>query len=280
MQGLGFWIWYVPPIQDLIAKAKQANVTHVLIKGADGPDVWRQLSRGLVERLKAEGLAVYAWQYCYGDDPEGEAAAAQTLLQLPVDGIVADVEAEYEGKPEQAERYAALVRAAAGTRLFGYAPLPVIDFHTALPYLQFNRVCDVVLPQLYSRALGATRWPLPLLFSIWERWAATWSAWGTPMPPMAPIGETFGEATAEDVRDFEAAVRARGLPARSYWALDHARPEHLEALAALSPEPALTRALDGVWAETERLARLGHEPEAVAIQRHVVDLKSALGIPS
>jgi hypothetical protein len=278
MQGLGFWIWYVPSLDDPLAKVKRANATHVLVKGADGSDVWPQLSRSLVDHLHSHNLSVYAWQYCYGDDPEGEAAAARALLELPVDGIVADVEAEYEGKPAQAERYAAIVRDAAGDRLFGYAPLPVIDLHTALPYLQFNRVCDVVLPQLYSRALGASRWPLPLLFSIWERWAATWSAWGAPMPPMAPIGETFGEATAEDVRAFEAAARARGLAARSYWALDHARPEHIEALAALSPEPALTRALDGVWAETERLARLGHEGEAVAIQRHVVDLKSALGI--
>ena len=278
MHGLGFWIWYVPAFEDLVAKCRRVGASHVLVKGADGPDVWPQLSLGLVERLKREGLDVYAWQYCYGDDPEGEAEAARALLALPVDGIVADVEAEYEGKPAQAERYAGLVRAAAGDRLFGYAPLPVIDFHTALPYLQFNRVCDVVLPQMYSRALGASRWPLPLLFSIWERWEATWAGWGAEMPRMAPIGETFGEATADDVRAFEAAVRARALTARSYWALDHARPEHLDALAALSPEPAVTRALDGVWAETERLARLGHEGEAVAIQRHVADLKTSLGI--
>lgn len=282
LRGRGGWIWYVDACggaAGIVARARRARLSFVLVKGADGGDLWRQLDRTLVDELRAAGLVVLGWAYCYGDDPEAEAAAAERILAAGVDGLVADVEAEYEGKAAAAERYATLGRALCGDRLFGYAPLPVVDLHQRLPYAQLNRACDVVMPQMYTRALGADDWPLGDLFAMWERWRDTWAGWGVPTPPIAPVGEAFGRASPDDVRSFEAAVAARGVAAHSYWALDHATDRQLEAMSAWTSGggAGVTAALDGIWAETEALARIGHIDQARAIQQQVIALKEAIG---
>src|SRR5262249_47050027 len=115
---------------------QQVDLRYVLVKCGDGAQPWRQFSPELVAALKAGGLSVYGWAYCYGDDVDGELAVAQRCLAAGADGYVADVEAEYEGRWREAERFAdglAELRSAVPGSTIGYSPLPVVDFHQSLP---------------------------------------------------------------------------------------------------------------------------------------------------
>jgi hypothetical protein len=234
------WIWYVANAEGgdpaaIVARARAVGLRYVLIKCGDGGNVWRQFDPGLVASLKAGGLEVYGWGYCYGEDVEGELAVAEVCLAAGADGYVADVEAEYEGRWREAERFAAGLadlRAAHPGTLVGYSPLPVIDYHQSLPYAQLNRVADVVLPQFYCRALGAN-WTMAALWEQWTRWPDLWRGWGVSVPRIVPVGEAFGAATADD-------LRAQAEPDMSFWEWSQARPEHWDALAALvTPPPGL-----------------------------------------
>jgi hypothetical protein len=291
--GRGAWIWYVNKIgsaEEIVRRAREAQLTHVYVKAADGGEVWGQLTRKLIDNLHAAGLGVYGWGYNYLDDPAAEANAARHALGLGLDGWVADVEAECRGKWRQAEAFARAVRFHCGDRLFAYAPLPVIDLHTSLPYLQFNRVCDVVMPQMYTNLLGS-HWTLETLFAIWDRWTSTWASWGEIVPTLAPLGETFGHATPADIEAFERACRARSLTAWSFWEMGQATPEQWEAVGAIDrharPGIRLTgdaraeviAATDGIWHSTTRLARWEHVAEAEIIQRQVDRIKQALTLP-
>lgn len=299
--GRGWWVWdlrNIGSIEVVIEQATAANCTHVLLKGGDGPAFWaHQMTEANVRKLKDAGLGVYAWTYGYGGTSPGSAhaprewsiddeiAVARQVIAVPgLDGFVVDVEAEWRDQMNAAataERFAAAVREM-WSGFFAYSPVPVIDYHLHLPYVQFNAVCDAVLPQFYCRALG---WSFPDLLEQWTRWEATWRANGYRVPPILPAGETFGAAGYDDVIAFERAATPFG--AWSYWELGQARPEHLAAFKALdsqgspvSTEPGnppnaetdpVTDSLNGIWqrlAEAETAVRLARE--------EVIELKKAL----
>jgi hypothetical protein len=319
--GRGLWIWYAPRAaqildpgaatgRGIVAACRRANARWVAIKGGDPKSPrdgsWPQLGPDLVAELREAGLKVFGWPYCYLDDVEREISLARWILAQGVDGLIADVEDECAGRWREAERYAAAVADMRGGRLFAYAPLPVVDFHQAIPYVQLNRVCDAVMPQFYRRLLGAngagdadlSTWTYERLWSIWDRWRETWAAWGIPTPPICPIGEAFvgdrasGSVGPGEVATFEAAVRARSSRMWSYWELGQASPALLDAMAGADqasarglalPEDLLAvvrHAADGIWSETEQLATLDHTRQAVAIQTGVVAIKRALGLQS
>src|SRR5207249_745625 len=100
------------------------------VKAHDGGDVWSQFNPTLVSDLRAAGLKVLAWGYCYGGGATwtelDEMLAADRVIAIGCDGYIADVEAEYEGKPEQADTFARGVKQACDKLgiPFAYAPLP------------------------------------------------------------------------------------------------------------------------------------------------------------
>jgi hypothetical protein len=237
MRGRGMFVWYLEAAErgDLAAigaRARAAGVRFVLVKCGDGGAAWRQFSPATVAALKAEGLEVHGWAYCYGEDVDAELAVAESCFEAGADGYVADVEAEYEGRWREAERFAeGLARLRRPGRLIGYTPLPVIDYHQALPYAQLNRVADVVMPQLYVRALG-DGWGPDRLWEQWHRWSGLWRDWGVPVPRIVPVGEAFGAATGLDLAHLAAACAANGAPDMAFWEWSQAREEHWSAIAA------------------------------------------------
>ena len=304
LKGRGFWVWYVNQcggIAGIIEKAKRTGCTWVAIKAGDGADVWDQFTDELVREIQAAGIEVYAWAYCYGDDYQGEIAVAHAALSKNVNGFIADVEAECEGKTKWAEDYADVVRRWAGDRIFAYAPLPWIDYHQALPYVQFNKHVDLVMPQFYTVALGdRVTYSPENLAKQWEKWWGIWFPTGTAIK-VAPIGETFGEATAADVARFENWVASRSdVDAWSYWSMQHATAAHLDVLHNSVPgiappvvplpplpptppplpalDPAIQSALDNLFdlARRARPSKARRAEALVAINR----LRVAFGLPA
>lgn len=268
LTGRGLWVWYVEQcggIDGVITEAQETGCRWVTVKCGDAGNVWSQFSDDLIQRVQAAGLEIYAWAYCYGDDVDGEIEVARQALAKNVNGFIADAEAEYEGKADAAERYASAVRELAGSRIFAYAPIPIIDYHTALPYVQFNAYCDLVMPQFYTGALGPP-WDLAACYEQWDRWGAQWTAAGLKSPPLAPVGQAYDTATPDDIRAFEQAVTEHENPAWSFWSMD-AMPDALVQALAESPStstapeatPAsnegqfdaarVNSALDTLWAE-------------------------------
>ena len=53
----------------IIAAAHRFGLSTLIIKSADGTDLWSQFSQSLVSALHANGIHVCAWQYVYGNHP-------------------------------------------------------------------------------------------------------------------------------------------------------------------------------------------------------------------
>lgn len=94
------------------AKALAARMTTVYVKSADAADVWRQFTPELVQGLHARGLRVCAWQFVYGSDPLGEAAAGAAAVADGADCLIIDAKTRYDGRYASAQRYVLALRAA------------------------------------------------------------------------------------------------------------------------------------------------------------------------
>lgn len=254
-KGRAWWVWYIDACggpQGIIDMCKATNAKAVYIKGGDGPHVWDQLTSQVVDQLADNGLDVYVWHYTYlghiagnvhGDEwkwtVDDELACVSDMVQAAgprLRGFVSDAEAETEGRSAEAETFAAGVRKIMGARFFGYAPLPVIDYHTALPFVQFNAYTNAVMPQFYSRNLdGDPPWTYERIVEQWDRWMAAWADANQPAPTLMPIGETYGAADPMSVREFEDLRKQREWPSWSYWSLQHAIQEgHIPTLEAIA----------------------------------------------
>src|SRR4051812_13164376 len=134
-QGGGMWIWYVSKSDGgdpyaIAERAKEAGMTTVLIKSADGTNVWSQFTASLVSALHAQGLSVCGWQYVYGTYPVSEARAAAAAATAGADCFVIDPEVEYEGHYASAQRYIDELRSLVGEDFpIGVASFPYVDYH-------------------------------------------------------------------------------------------------------------------------------------------------------
>lgn len=254
-KGRAWWVWYVANCggpRGIIDTCRKTNANTVFIKGGDGPYSWSQITRELVDELTFAGIAVYVWHYTYlghvkgnvhGDSwkwtTQDEVRAVEDMLTAAgpnCKGFVSDPEAETEGRAREAAAFCTGVRALLSNKFFGYAPLPVIDFHTKLPYTQFNSVCDAMMPQFYSRNLqGNPPWTQERIIEQWTRWADVWAKGGLPVPPLTPTGETYGLATNESIVEFENLAKQHEWPSWSYWSMEHAQREgHVQTLEAIA----------------------------------------------
>jgi putative peptidoglycan binding protein len=214
--GDGMWIWYLSKSQGgdptaIAAQARAHGIETIFVKSADGVNVWSQFSAANVAALKATGLHVCAWQFVYGSDPLGEAAAGAVAAQNGADCFVIDAEGAYEGKYAQAQRYMAALRKAVGPAYpIGLTSFPYVDYHPAFPYSVFLAAGNATfnLPQVYWKTIGD-----PVDASV----AHTYD-WNTPyVTPIFPLGQTYDSPPPGDVvrfRELSAAYGARGL---SWW---------------------------------------------------------------
>lgn len=160
LTGKGVFIWQIErceggDVQEIAGKAAVAKMSHLLIKISDGP--WNynvtedgvDLARKLANACRDVGVSPWGWQYVYGDDPLGEAAKAfDRAKEVGIDGFVINAEGHYKGKTDQAKTYA---------KHLGLGEImPVAlssyrypQFHMELPWWQFLKISDFVMPQVY-----------------------------------------------------------------------------------------------------------------------------------
>ena len=164
-QGNGMWIWELDnteggDIAAIAARAHAAGMSTVFVKSSDGASSrWAQFNPGLVQALHANGLQVCAWQFVYGNDPQGEASLGVDAVADGADCLVIDAETQYEGKYAAAQQYVAALRASLGPAYpIGLTSFPYVDYHPRLPYSVFLApgAAQANLPQVYWKDIGGT----------------------------------------------------------------------------------------------------------------------------
>jgi hypothetical protein len=214
--GRAMWIWELPrsdggSLSAIIAAARRFGLSALIVKSADGTDLWSQFNRSLVSALHANGIRVCAWQYVYGSHPVTEAYNGAAAVHNGADCLIIDAESEYEGKYVSAQLYIQRLRA-----LIGYsyplvlAGFPYIDYHPAFPYSVFLGPggAQYNAPQMYWRDIGTTT---DAVFGHTYTYNLIYQR------PIFPLGQVYGRPPAHQVVRFRQLARVYGASGLSWW---------------------------------------------------------------
>ena len=229
LTGKGYYIWQVRHAENgdpdrITALAHEANLTHVLVKVADGAfpynidlDNGYDYVRPLVRKLQARNIAVWGWQYVYGDYPEQEAeiAVARTL-DLGLNGFVINAEKEYQdtAKAPAASRYMNILRSNLGSLPLALSSYRYPSYHRLLPWENFLDRCDYNMPQVYwvqSHNNAAEQL---------QRCVNEFKAM-RPFRPIIPTGPTYKQdgwiPYEHEIHDFMQGAKRLGLTGVNFW---------------------------------------------------------------
>ena len=234
LRGKGFFIWQLQNCEAgspkaIAHKAKQAGLTHVLIKIADGANWAYNIDRTrdvdlippVLTALKSAGIQVWGWHYVRGDNPLGEARlGANRARSLGMDGYVIDAEREYKGsaKKAAAQRYIQELR-----RLLGNMPIALSSYrypriHHELPWGEFLAGCDYAMPQVYFEQAHDP--DVQLRISL-DQYMSLPNA--RPVVPTFPAYSTSGwRPSAAELRLAFSTAKKLGLDGANAWSWDYA----------------------------------------------------------
>jgi hypothetical protein len=230
LEGKGFYIWKIERCENgdvnaIADLAQQARLTHVLIKIADGAEVYnpnRALAGPLADALRARGIAPWGWQYVYGYEPESEARAAiKEIKRLGLKGFVVNAESQYKqpGRAGAARRYMNALQSALPNTPFGLSSYRYPSYHRSLPWREFLEMCDVNVPQVYWQ--GSSNPALQLQRSTRE------FSGMAPIRPIVPTGAAYSEhgwkPKVSEVQAFMEAAKANHLTGVNFWEWSTAR---------------------------------------------------------
>ncbi len=298
LNGKGFFIWQIPRCDGgdpaaIAARARAADLSHVLIKIADGSN-WpynydREADVDLVppvrDALRAEGVEVWGWHYVRGNDPEGEASlAVRRMRELNLDGYVIDAEAEYRDRRKRsaAARFMRSLRAGLPDVPVALSTYRYPRVHAELPFEEFLQGCDYAMPQVYFEQARNPEWQLERSVEQYMNLRPA-----RPVIPTAPAYSAGGwRPTADELQRFFQKARDIGLTAANAWSWDFAtRPKFIDlwdAIAAFDwparpPIADMPERLIGRFNQRDPalVAGLYHENAA-----HVTGARTVLGKPA
>jgi hypothetical protein len=162
LQGKGFFTLDLSGCEGgdaaaFVTTAKEAGLTHIFIKIADGVEAYNLDPRGVdsalpfVQALQLSGLTVWGWHKVYGQNPLAEATIAiqrAQSLQLSGYAIEAGTEFEKSGSTATAAQFMGA--------LCGALNLPIAlnsyrfpNYHPEFPWAAFLIGCDYNMPRLF-----------------------------------------------------------------------------------------------------------------------------------
>lgn len=240
LQGKGFYTWQIPNCEGgnpaaIVAAAKSARLTHLVIKVADGTTIYtgkwgdpHDTTTPVIQALKAAGIQVWGWHYVYGADPIGEAnLAIKRVQQLQLDGYVIDAEKEYKesGKKTAASRFMAQLRGGLPTFPVALSSYRYPSLHPQLPWKEFLSKCTLNMPQVYW--IQGTD-PAKQLVRCYNE-----SLGINPNVPVIPTGAAFTESnwtpSVTEIQQFMEKAKALNLSAVNFWVWDDARSSRIPA---------------------------------------------------
>jgi hypothetical protein len=275
LDGSGMWIWVLSRSEGgdlgaIASRARANGVTTVFLKSSDATNFWAQFSPENVATLKAAGLHVCAWQYVYGSNPRGEAAAGVRAVQNGAECLVIDAEAEYEGRYAQAQTYVSALRGGIGASYpLALSTFPYVDYHRSFPYSVFlgPDAAQFNLPQMYWKAIGT---------SVDNVFSHTWPVNRPYARPIFPLGQLYQDPSPGEVARFRTLAGAYGASGVSWWDWQEATDRGWQAIAApVAPLGGPPPAAAGEFAE---LARGAQGDLVVWAQEHLVGAGAALKV--
>lgn len=225
LEGKGFYLWQIHRCQGgdpgaIAALAQQADLTHVLIKIADGSRAYNvDLAEPVVNALQAAGIQAWGWQYVYGDEPFGEAdIAVHRIGTLNLDGFVINAEVEYKRKHAAANAYMESLRSRISEIPIALSSFRYPRYHPELPWTEFLTGCDYNMPQVYW--VQADNPDYQLEQSV-QQFQSVY-----PFRPIIATGAAYAEygwrPTPSQIRVFMQKARDIGIPATNFWSWDYA----------------------------------------------------------
>ena len=235
LTGKGYYIWIVKQCENgdpnaIAALAREANLSHVLVKIADGAfpynidlDNGYDYARPAIKKLQAQNIQVWGWQYVYGNYPDQEAEIAVTrALELGVDGFVVDAELEYQttSKASAAKRYMNILRNNLGSMPIALSSYRYPSYHAELPWTNFLEKCDYNMPQVYwEQSHNKAGEQLQRCVNEFKNLH--------PYRPIIPTGPTYKQGgwipTQEEIIEFMQVAKKLGLPGVNFWYWDGCR---------------------------------------------------------
>ncbi len=229
LTGKGYFVWKVRYCENgdpdrIAALAKEANLSHVLIKIADGAFPYNidlengyDYARPAIKKLQANNIAVWGWQFVYGDYPDQEAEiAVSRALNLGIQGFVVNAEGHYSkpNKAPAASRYMNILRNQLGSLPIALSSYRYPSYHPNLPWTNFLDRCDYNMPQVYWMK-SHNNAGLQLKQSVNEFRRIR------PFRPIIATGPTFKEhgwmPTKEEVVEFMKVAKQLEIPAVNFW---------------------------------------------------------------
>jgi hypothetical protein len=264
LRGDGMWIWQLPKsdggnLDAIAARAAAAGMKTVFVKSADAASVWNQFTPQLVQDLHARGLRVCAWQFVYGSNPGGEAAAGVAAVRAGADCLIIDAETAYEGRYAAAQQYLGALRLAIGPDYpVGLTSFPYVDYHPRLPYSVFLGPggAQANMPQVYWKDIGG---------SVDAVSARTIAHNRIYQAPLAPLGQAYTAPPPEDLQRFRSIWAGYGAAGLSWWSWQSSSEVTWATLT--QPAPAPVPLADPGW-PTLRLGKSGDQ--VIWMQQHLV----------
>ena len=249
LQGKGMYLWRINNVEGgnpvaMAEVAKQAGLSHVLVKVADGRGTYNTYKQengyeyfnaqdgvdhvpGVVSALRARGIKVWGWQYIYGEDPLLEARVAiRRIQQFSLDGFAVNAEMQFErlGMDVPARIYMSELRRALPDLPIALSSYRYPQVHAYFPWTAFLEFCDLNMPQVYW--MGAHNPAEQLVRCLHE--FQSLPVWRPIFPTGAAFQEHGWRATPEEVTAFLAAVKQNGLPGCNFWEWYYARQKDSE----------------------------------------------------
>lgn len=234
LQGKGFFIWKIADCEHgnpeaIATAAKNAGMTHVLIKIADGAyaynlDPQTKFDRvgPVVEALRHKGMQVWGWHYVYGYDPAGEARiAVRRVQQFQLDGYVIDAEEEYKepGRASAAQRFCKELRKGIPNVPVALSSYRFPTYHPQFPWRAFLEFCDYNMPQVYWEKAHN---PAAQMARVMKEFHAL-----SPTRPVIPTGPAYKwngwRPTEADLTEFLGTAATYQIPAMNFFSWDECR---------------------------------------------------------
>lgn len=234
LKGKGFYIWQIKycnggDIQSILADCQRANLTHVLIKIADGvnrfnydADRAEDIAAPLVKLLQRNQIKVWGWHYLRGVDAFEEARVSYTRIQqLELDGFTANAEWEFKaaGKDIVARTFMQEMRNVLPDLPMALSSYRFPTYHPQFPYQEFLDYCDINMPQVYWQGAHNPAGQLARSVSEYQNIE--------PVRPIIPTGSVYAydgwQPTPEEVQAYLEAVTEMKFPATNFWSWDNCR---------------------------------------------------------
>lgn len=173
--------WTLNDFQIAAQEAKALGISVLIIKIADGTNVWYSQLGGwqkVLDTIKAQGLLAVPYAYCYGDTfgaLQGEIVMLKAAMGT-VGMVIADIEVEWNGKTDWATSVSNALKDKSGIfAVTTWADPSLQNWQGVLEALK--PVVDLWLPQVYSDFLA----------SVYQQQFA-----GLTVLPVLSLGTDFG----------------------------------------------------------------------------------------